>query len=119
MSMKNFPVYIFLLSSINLAVASPNLQEATDDVCHCMEGPNKKAMEIMRQMSKAQASGDMSKMTLNQGEMMNVMSEATRCFERLPEKYLEIDKSEELQNRVMAMAEKQCPNPATQFMMQR
>ena len=44
--------------------------------------------------------------------MMAVTNAATRCFDDLAKKYPEIDKSEKLQEEVMAKAEEKCPNPA-------
>lgn len=47
---------------------------------------------------------------------MGILSESNKCFESFPEKYPEIDKNQDLQNKVMAMVEKKCPNPATTMM---
>ena len=113
--MKILFIITVLSLFINLAIASPNLEEATKDVCACLEEPHNKARQALELIKKAQASGDMSQIMVAQGDMMGVISASTRCFERLPEKYPEIDKSDELKSRVMDMAEKQCPNPTSEF----
>ena len=69
-------------------------------------------------LKNAQASGDMSQMMTAQGEMMGVMNASTRCFDALTQKYPEIAESDELQEKVMAIADEQCPNPAAQMSMQ-
>ena len=103
----------------NLTIASPNLKEATNDVCHCLEEPHNKVSEAMELIKKAQAIGDMSQMMAAQGDMMSVFNASSRCFELLPKKYPEIDKNAVLQEQVMNMAEEQCPNPASEMLKQR
>ena len=99
--------------------ATPDLQAATDDVCNCMAEPNRVAQQALELIRHAQASGDTSRLMAAQGEMMGVMTAASRCFEQLPGKYPEINRSDELKNRVMDMANQQCPNPATRMYRQR
>ncbi len=100
----------------NLAMASPDLEEATNDVCKCLEEPHNKAREAIDIIKNAHTSGDMSQLIAAQGNMKGVISVSTRCFEGLQKKYPEINKSDELKNRVMDMAEKQCPNPASELL---
>ena len=97
-------------------IAGPNLQAAADDVCNCMAEPNRVAEEGVALLKKAQASGDFSQIMAAQGKVMGVMSAAKNCFEKLPAKYPAIDKDEALKEKVMAMAQKQCPNPARELM---
>ena len=113
-------LFISLTTSLilsNLAFADPNLNQAADDVCKCLEAPQKQARKAMELIHQAQASGDMSQLMSAQGEMMGVIGESGRCFDALAKKYPEIDQSNELQSKVMAMAEQQCPNPATNMPM--
>ena len=100
---------------IGSSATAANLQGAVDDVCDCFKEPYKLVEQSIEKLQKAQASGDYSTLAQAQGEMMEVMSGASKCFESLPEKHPEIDANKELQNKVMAMAEEQCPNPAAQF----
>lgn len=95
--------------------AGPDIQAAANDVCKCLEEPNKVAARVIKKLKQAQASGNSKQMMTYQGEMMGVMTVATKCFEQLPAKYPEIDKSKPLQDKVMALTEKQCPNPAAQM----
>lgn len=92
-----------------------NLQAAADDVCSCLEAPYKVVEQALKDLQQAQTTGDHAKIIQAQGEMMGVMNASTQCFDKLPEKHPEIDQSEELQNKVMAMANKQCPNPASKY----
>ena len=101
------------------AVASPDVQEAADDVCECMAKPNQLAEQVMKQAMQAQASGDTSAIMARQGELMNVMSAAVECFEKLPKKYPQIDQDEQLKKEVMAIADRQCPSPASRMMPRR
>lgn len=114
--LKQLLVGVLLVTSSQFLLASPDLDAAAKDVCKCMDEPNKRAAQAIEMIRQAQASGDMSQITIAQGDMMGVMTAATRCFEALPAKYPEIDKSDELKNRVMELAEQQCPNPANQLM---
>lgn len=114
--MNKLPIIVAtILLAPNFAMAGPNLEEATNDVCKCLEKPYEQTRKAMEMIKKAQASGDTSQMVSAQGEMMGVLSASSRCFATLPKKYPEIDKDDKLKNRVMTMAEKQCPNPAGQF----
>ena len=117
--MKKAALFLFLLFISQGVSASANIQQAADDVCNCMNEPNKKAMEVLQMVQKAQATGDMSQVMAAQGEMMGVISASSRCFEALPAKYPEINRNKELQDRVMQLADKQCPNPAAQMFRQR
>lgn len=107
----------FLLICSTAAFAGPDLDQASNDVCKCLEAPHNQAKKAMELLHQAQASGDMSQLMSAQGEMMGVLSESNRCFEGLAKKYPEIDRSNELQNKVMAMAEQKCPNPAMNMQM--
>lgn len=89
-----------------------DLQAATDDICSCLKAPYEVVEKALGDIQKAQSTGDYSKIMQAQGEMMGIMNASTNCFEKLPGKYPEIDKNEELQSKVMNMADKQCPNPA-------
>lgn len=91
-------------------------QAAADDVCACLKAPYALVEKVSVDLKAAQASGDYPKMTQAQGEMMSVMNAASNCFEALPAKYPAINQSQQLQAEVMALAEKQCPNPASGFM---
>ncbi len=112
-----FSAMTTLLLFSNVSLADTNLTEAANDVCKCLEAPQNQARKAMELINKAQASGNMSQLMAAQGEMMGVIGESSRCFEALSKKYPDIDKSEELQNKVMSMAEKQCPNPAAEMPM--
>ena len=96
----------------SLAWAAPDLNEAAEDVCDCLEAPYAQAQQAMELISAAQASGDMSALIAAQGEMMGVINASNQCFDALTEKYPEISQSEELQQQVMNIADEQCPNPA-------
>ena len=108
---KSF-VAIMLVPVYSLAWAAPDLNQAAGDVCTCLEAPYAKAEEAMQLISAAQASGDMSALIAAQGEMMGVIGASAQCFEALPEKYPEINQSEELQQQVMTIVDQMCPNPA-------
>ena len=101
----------------SLAYAGPDMNAAAKDVCKCLEGPNSQATRFMELASKAQASGDQSDLVSAQDDLKAITEETGRCLGALPDKYPDIDKSEELQKEVMTMAGKQCPNPAAQISM--
>jgi len=98
-----------LFANVAFAV---NTDKVAEGVCKCLEEPHNQARKTMELMNKAQASGDMSQIMAMQDEIMAVTNAATRCFDDLAKKYPEIDKSEKLQEEVMAKAEDKCPNPA-------
>jgi hypothetical protein len=113
---------LFITSTALLLFTSPvfagtDLDAAEKDVCRCLEAPQNQAMKMMELFDKAQASGDMSELQAAQDEMQGIIEESGRCFAALPEKYPEIDKSEELQKEVMANAARQCPDPVSQVSM--
>ena len=110
--MTKLLIAITFVSFWNLAWATPDLNEAAGDVCECLKEPYKQAQKAMELISAAQASGDMSGLVAAQGEMMGVINASNLCFQALPEKYPEINKSKELQNKVMGIVDKNCPNPA-------
>lgn len=116
--MKKSMLFIFLVTNINWVSAEPDLQAATDEVCKCLEEPYKIAKQSLEKINQAKTSGDFSELMAAQGNMMAVIDASAKCFDALPGKYPQIDKSEELQNKVMQMAEKQCPNPASQLSVQ-
>lgn len=101
----------------SLAFAGPDMNAAAKDVCKCLEGPNSQATRFMELAAEAQASGDQSELMSAQDDMRGIMEESSRCFGSLPAKYPEIDKSEDLQQEIMTMAHKQCPNPVFQISM--
>ncbi len=113
--MNRFFLSLLSVTFINLAWAAPDLNEAADDVCKCLEEPYAQAQEAMELLEAAQQSGDMSALVSAQGEMMGVIGASSQCFDALAQKYPEINQSEELQVEVMQLAEEQCPNPAEQF----
>ncbi len=106
-------IAIILVPFYSLAWAAPDLNEAAEDVCDCLEEPYAQAQQAMELISAAQASGDTSALIAAQGEMMGVINASNQCFEALAEKYPEINQSEELQQQVMNIAGEQCPNPAS------
>jgi len=95
----------------SLAYAGPNLDEAAKGLCKCLVEPYKLMNRTSTQFKQAQASGDMSKLTAIQGEMMEVMNASQPCFDALSKKYPKIDQSDPLKKQVMEIAEKQCPSP--------
>ncbi len=110
--MSKLLITIIIVPFCSLAWAAPDLNEAADDVCDCLEAPYAQAQQAMELISAAQASGDMSALIAAQGEMMGVINASNQCFDALTEKYPEISQSEELQQQVMNIADEQCPNPA-------
>ena len=104
---------IILTTFCSLTWATPDLNKAAGDVCECLKEPYKQVQKAMEMLQSAQTSGDMSALASAQGEMMGVMNASNLCFENLSKKYPEIDKRVELQEKVMNLADKQCPNPAT------
>lgn len=105
-------IAIILVPFCSLAWTAPDLNEAAEDVCDCLEAPYAQIQQAMELISAAQASGDMSALIAAQGEMMGVINASNQCFDALTEKYPEISQSEELQQQVMNIADEQCPNPA-------
>lgn len=105
-------IAIILLPFCSLAWAAPDLNEAAEDVCGCLEEPYTQVERAMELVSAAQASGDFSGLMAAQGEIMAVINAFSQCFEALKGKYPEINQSKELQQQVMDKANKQCPNPA-------
>ena len=110
--MRKLFIAIILVPFCSLAWAAPDLNEAAEDVCDCLEAPYAQVQQAMELITAAQASGDMSALMAAQGEMMGVINAGNQCFEALTEKYPEIGQSEELQEQVMNIADEQCPNPA-------
>jgi hypothetical protein len=114
--MKMRSIALFILATLlSLPTLAADLQAAADDVCSCLEAPYNVVQRALDDLQKAQASGDYSKMTQAQGEMMGVMSASSKCFAELPAKYPEIEQNDELKSKVMALADKQCPNPAASY----
>lgn len=111
--MKILFVAITIVLFSSLVWATPDLNEAADDVCKCLEAPYAQVQKAMELIESAQASGDMSALISAQGEMMGVMNASAQCFDGLAEKYPEIDQSEDLQEQVMNIVDEQCPNPAS------
>tara|TARA_R110002074_G_scaffold153804_1_gene309086 strand:- start:25 stop:378 length:354 start_codon:yes stop_codon:yes gene_type:complete len=106
-------VAIILLPFCSLTWAASDLNKAAEDVCDCLEEPYAQVHKAMELISAAQASGDMSALMAAQGEIVGVINAFNQCFDSLKAKYPEINKSKELQQQVMNVANKQCPNPAT------
>lgn len=98
--------------------ATPDLNEAADDVCECLKAPYAQVQMALELIAAAQASGDTSALVAAQGEMMGVINASNQCFQTLAIKYPEINQSPELQDQVMNIAEQQCPNPAATMMNQ-
>lgn len=113
--MTKFCLITILSLATSLTFAAPNLQDATNDVCQCLEEPNNQAKQLIELFNQAQASGDISQVVAAQGDLMKVIKASEKCFKRLPEKYPDIDKSKELQKQVMDMTAQQCPNPAAKL----
>lgn len=112
MKIKCFHAVLFLTAQPSLAA---DLQAAADDVCACLESPYALVEKAMNDLQKAQASGDFSKIMQSQGEMMGVMGATSECFEKMPARYPDIDKNDELKKKVMEITNRQCPNPASGF----
>ena len=106
---------IFGLLVFGQSAFGADLQAAADDVCACLEGPYARMQQFMAEMEKVQASGDYSKLMPLQSEIKGTVDESSLCFQELPSKYPEIDRDEELQKRVMAIVDRQCPNPAEEW----
>jgi len=110
--MKKLYIIISVLPLFSaMAFAGPNLDAAANDACQCLEEPYRQMNKTIVLIKQAQASGDMSQLMAAQNEMMAAANAATPCFEALSKKYPAIDKSDPLKDRVMALAEKQCPPP--------
>lgn len=114
--MKKTIIAVTLIPFFSIAWAGPDMNQAATDVCECLKEPYAQVDKAMKLMMSAQASGDMSSVMSAQGEMMGVISASSRCFEGLATKYPEIDQNEELQQKVMMLAEQTCPNPAGAMM---
>ncbi len=110
--MHNSLNILIITSFSGIVWASPDLNEAANDVCTCMEAPYAQIELAIEMLNAAQASGDTSALITAQGEMMSVMNAASQCFNALTTKYPEISQNEALQQQVMAIADEQCPNPA-------
>ncbi|WP_315980457.1 hypothetical protein [Aliamphritea spongicola] len=110
--MRHSLIICILMSFSGAALATPDLNEAADDVCACMEAPYAQIEQAMEMLNAAQASGDTSALIAAQGEMLGVINAASQCFNELSVKYPEISQSQDLQQQVMAIADDQCPNPA-------
>ena len=109
--MKKLLVVIVALSLFPNVVFAFNMEEVVDEVCECRKEFHIQSKKTMDAMNKAQASGDMSKMKAMQSEVIAVTEAMTRCFDDLAKKYPEIDKSEKLQEELMAKADEKCPGP--------
>lgn len=112
--MKNSLICITLtLLFSNLVFAGPNIDEAAKGVCKCLKAPYAQAQKAMGLIEKAQAVGDNEAFISAQNDIMGVIDASTTCFNSLSKKYPEIDRSNELKRKVMAIADKQCPNPVS------
>ena len=112
--MKKYGLLLPLALHASVSVAA-DLDAAADDICECFKQPYALIEQSIADVQAAQASGDYSKLAQAQGEMMGVMNATASCFEGLPARYPEIDKSNELKNKVMEIVDERCPNPAAQF----
>lgn len=110
--MNKLLMTIMLVLFGNVAWAAPDLNKAAKDVCDCLKAPYAQIEQAKKLINAAQASGDMSALVTAQGEMMGVIGASGRCFESLTKKYPEINQDQQLQQQVMGIADKQCPNPA-------
>ena len=113
--MKRYSLVLPLVLHASLATAD-NLQAAANDICECFKQPYALVEKSLADLQAAQASGDYARLAQAQGEMMGVMNATASCFEAMPAKYPKINQSKELQDKVMAMVDEQCPNPAAQYM---
>ncbi len=116
---RNLIVVIVLLLLSGPGLAASDLNQAAGDVCRCLEAPYDQARKAMALLNNARASGDMSRLASAQGDMMAVINASTLCFRGLSKKYPDIDSSDELKEKVMAIADRQCPNPAAGMLMPR
>ena len=112
-TVKNILPFLLILFSANTWAV--DLQAAADDVCACLEAPYEIVEKALGEIQNAQSTGDYSRMMEAQGEMMGVMNASNACFSALPEKYPEVDKDDELKEKVMQLADQQCPNPASGY----
>lgn len=111
--MTKLIITTFLVMAATQVVAEPDLNAAVKDYCKCREQPDQKAREVMALVQQAKASGDSSQLVAMQDELMIAMQASVQCFQRLPEKYPDIHKSDELKGKVMEMAKSECPDPAS------
>ena len=108
---KLFAAVIPLLVISSPIFAGPDLDKAADGVCKCLEAPYKQIRKMMEMSSKAEDSGDTSKLEAAQGEINGVMEEFGRCFAALSKQYPEVEVSIDIQKEVMDIATQQCPDP--------
>jgi len=109
--MKKLLVVIIALSLFPNVVFAFSMEDVVDGICECRKEYHILSKKMMDAMNKAQASGDMSKMKAVQSEGIAAVTSMKRCFDGLAKKYPEIDKSEKLQEELMAKADKKCPGP--------
>ncbi len=81
--------------------AAPDLHDAAKDACKCLKEPYDQVKRAIESTNKAKTSGD----------MMKAINASNRCLEALVERYPEIDRSDELKDKVMDLMEELCPNP--------
>ncbi|WP_157134395.1 hypothetical protein [Photobacterium profundum] len=91
--------------------ATTDKEQAAKDVCKCLEEPYSEANKALELINNANASGELSKILSSQEELMKVINTSQKCLEDLYIKYPEIDKDTALQADVIAIADKNCPNP--------
>ena len=109
--MEKLIAVVVALSLFSNVVFAFNMDEVVDGVCECRKEYIIQSKKIMDAMNKAQSSGDSSKMEAMQSEITAVTNAMTECFDKLAEKYPEIDKSEKLQEELEAKADEKCPGP--------
>lgn len=109
--MKKLLVVVVALSVFPNVVFAINMEKVVDSVCECRKEYFVQSKKMMDAVKKAQASGDMSKMKAIQSDVKAVTDAMGACFDKLANKYPEIDKSEKLQEEVMAKADEKCPGP--------
>ena len=112
---KRLSLLFGLLLSANGWAAS-DFNDAADDACDCLKETYDQASQLMVLLSEAQASGDMTPIMASQEKMMALASATSQCFEAMTKKYPDIAESDELKEKVMSIADEQCPNPMHGFM---
>ena len=109
--MERLLAVVVALSLFPNVVFALNMDDVVNGVCECRKEYHNRSKEIMDAMIKAQASGDRSKMKAIQDEIIVITDAMSRCFDKLANKYPEIDKSEKLQEELEAKADEKCPGP--------
>lgn len=102
--------FVLLVSTVNAA----DVKQAANDVCQCLKEPFALLERLLPDFKAAEQTGEFSKLMQAQGEMMNILATATVCLEDLSTRYPNIEQNAELKAEVMAITDRQCPNPMRQ-----